>query len=253
MSTKEVAKSTCDQVQRKSDLVKIKDPESDPIENSSKRRKTPVGLWRDNDVGMAGKVLLEAIEHHYPNTFQGVQIRASPIWLTILKQFYSVIKSFMGTPVDALMEEQVNRLREDLKEFETFGFDLSWAHKRLDMVDMLKFGKEPLQKELMALEESLVPLKLRVEWRWKKIMEAYDQWREAQFEFNNAKDARDKIAQEMVKKFGGEYDQTTAKERGGRRLDEDGDKGKSGQHWWKGRKKERGDGGRIGVDWRSRR
>ncbi|KAI3737904.1 hypothetical protein L2E82_27919 [Cichorium intybus] len=138
MSTKEVAKSTCDQVQRKSDLVKIEDPESDPIENSSKRRKTSVGLWRDNDVGMAG-----------------------------------------------------NR---------------GCTHGGADMVDMLKFGKEPLHKELMALEESLVPLKLTVEWRWKKIMKAHDQWREAQFEYNNATDVRDKIAQEMVKKFGGEYD-----------------------------------------------
>ncbi|KAI3737907.1 hypothetical protein L2E82_27922 [Cichorium intybus] len=226
-STNETLKWTS-QAQRTSVTVKTEEPELDPIKNSCKRRRTAsvnirsspsmpekkttddsdrfIGLWRGNDVGHEAKQLLEDIEHRYPNTFQRVQIRVKTTWLTILKDLHYTIKSFMETSVDALTEEQITGFNEDFNELEGFGFDISWARKRLNMVDRLKFGKEPLQKEFMALEESLEPLKERVCGRWRQLMEAHDMWKKAQLEYDNAKDARDKKAQEMAKKFGDEFD-----------------------------------------------
>ncbi|KAL7617754.1 hypothetical protein Lser_V15G01658 [Lactuca serriola] len=212
-STNDAVRSTR-RVKIKLDHVKTEDPEPDPIDNSSKRRKTDSvddphgneGMWRGNVVGPEAKELLQAVEKQYPNTFQGVQIRAKPIWLNILKELHLGIKSFMETSVDELVEEKITGFQEDFEEFEKFGFDLSWARKRLDMVDRLKFGKEPLQNELNALEESLEPLKERVKRHLKQIMEAHDMWKKAQLEYDNVKDARDKKAQEVELKFGAEYD-----------------------------------------------
>ncbi|CAH1442326.1 unnamed protein product [Lactuca virosa] len=107
--------------------------------------------------------LLEVVEHSYPTTFQKVQIRVKPIRSAILEDFHATIKRFMGASVDALTREQIASLPEDLEELEEFKFDLSWGNKRLDMVDKLKFGNDPLHKEFMPLEESLEPLKATVD------------------------------------------------------------------------------------------
>ncbi|CAH1442318.1 unnamed protein product [Lactuca virosa] len=240
-SSKEVSKSSC-QLQRKLDLVKTKEPEPiDPIKISSKRRSTASlsldglltpknedtdhtlmmqtdihipekrtlvddPLWRGNAVGKEVKELLEAVEHHYPNTFQRVQIRVKPFWSAILEGFHATIKRFMGTSVDALTVDQIASLQEDLNELEGFKFDLSWALKRLDIVDRLKFGNEPLQKELMALEDSLDPLKATVDMRWKQLMEARDMYKREVLEYENAIDARNKKTQEMEQMFGADFD-----------------------------------------------
>ncbi|KAI3737906.1 hypothetical protein L2E82_27921 [Cichorium intybus] len=230
-SIKGLSKSSC-QVQRNSDPVKTEEPELAPVTfrrqtRSMSLRSLPapkigdpdtfmqtetdephgtVQLWRGNDVGREVKALLEAIDHRYPNTFQGVNIRANTLWSTILKELHLVIKGFMETTVDAVVEEQITTLRENLEEYERLGFDLSWAHKRVDVVDMLMFGNEPLQKELIAIEEMLKPLNENVGRRWKELMEAHDMWKKAQCDYDNAKDARDKKAEEMTQKFGAEYD-----------------------------------------------
>ncbi|KAL7617753.1 hypothetical protein Lser_V15G01651 [Lactuca serriola] len=241
-SSTEVSKSPR-QLQRKLDSpVKPEEhPDLDPMKNSSKRRntaavsldglltpknedpdhtlmmqtdihipekRTPVDdpLWRGNVVGKEVKELLEAVEHHYPNTFQRVQIRVKPFWSAILEGFHATIKRFMGTSVDALTVDQIASLQEDLKELEEFKFDLSWALKRLDMVNRLKFGNEPLHKELMALEDSLEPLKATVDMRWKQLMEAHDMYKRAVSEYENGIDARNKKTQEMEQMFGADFD-----------------------------------------------
>jgi hypothetical protein len=65
-----------------------------------------VGLWQGNAVGQAAKEMLHAVEHRYPDTFtlQGIQIRSTPYWLSILKSLHLFIKGFVETPVDALAE-----------------------------------------------------------------------------------------------------------------------------------------------------
>nr|KAJ0225078.1 hypothetical protein LSAT_V11C100017530 [Lactuca sativa] len=180
---------------------------TDHTHEASRTLMPDEGLWRGNVVGLEVKKLLEAVEHQYPNTFQGVQIRAKEMWISILKEFHAVIKSFLETSVDAVAEDRLANLREDLKEFERFGFDLSWAHKRIDMVEKLKFGNEPLQQELMALKESLEPLKERLGGRWKQFVEAQEMLKVAQLEYDNASDALKKKAREVAHKFGDEYDQ----------------------------------------------
>lgn len=72
---------------------------------------------------------------------------------------------------------------EDLKEYEKM-FDLSWAHERLDMVSKLKNGNEPLQNELLDMEESLKPLEKNVEECEKVFKEAHENLLEAQLAFN---------------------------------------------------------------------
>lgn len=62
-----------------------------------------------------------------------------PLWISILKQFHAVIKSFQKTSMNALAKEQIANLQEDLKEFHSFEFDLSWGHKRIDIVEKLTF------------------------------------------------------------------------------------------------------------------
>ncbi|CAH1447746.1 unnamed protein product [Lactuca virosa] len=211
-------------MQRKFVSVKPEESELEPMKNSSKRRTASVnirsnespklspsvdqtvGMWRENNVGPEAKELLEAIERQYPDTFQGLQIRGKSVWLNMLKEFHMVIKRFMETSVDAMLEEDITSLQEDLNMFQGFGFDLSWAFKRLNMVNRLKFGNEPLQKELIALEGSLEPLQVRIRLRWKQLMEAHEMWNKAQFEYDNAAKARDKKVEEMVEEFGAEYD-----------------------------------------------
>ncbi|KAL4560200.1 hypothetical protein LXL04_032349 [Taraxacum kok-saghyz] len=214
------------EMQRKLVEVKIEESELDPIKNSSKKQRTASmavrsspptdsspelfpsvdGVWRGNVVGKEAKKLLEAVEHQYPNTFQGLQIRGKPIWVKMLKELHLVIKRFMETSVDVITKEDITSFEEDLNDFKGFGFDLSWAHKRLDMVNRLKFGNEPLHKEFVCLEESLEPLRLRVGLQWKQLMEAHDMWKRAQLEYDNATNARDKKVEEMVNKFGAEFD-----------------------------------------------
>lgn len=108
--------------------------------------------------------------------------------------------------MNALAKERLANLQEELKEFDSFEFDLSWAHKRIDMVEKLKFGNEPLQQELMALKESLEPLKERLGARWKQFVEAQEMLKVAQLEYDNASDALKKKAREVAHKFGDKYD-----------------------------------------------
>ncbi|KAL4560201.1 hypothetical protein LXL04_032350 [Taraxacum kok-saghyz] len=165
------------------------------------------GMWRGNVVGPEVKKLLETVEHQYPTTFEKVQIRAKDMWISILKEFHAVVKGFLEASVEVLDLGRLGSLREDLKELERFGFDMSWAHKRMDMVERLKFGKEPLGKELVALEESLKPLKERLGGRWKEYVEAREMLKAAQLEYDNASEALKKKAREVAHKFGDGYDQ----------------------------------------------
>lgn len=73
-------------------------------------------------------------------------------------------KVFKETHIDALTEDDITSLHEDLNELEQFGFDLSCAHKRLNMMEKLKFRNDhdSLQQELMDIEESLEPLNKRL-------------------------------------------------------------------------------------------
>ncbi|GKB67781.1 hypothetical protein Tco_0929193, partial [Tanacetum coccineum] len=157
------------------------------------------GLWRGNAVGTEAIELLQAVETHYPNTFHGVHIRATPYWLSFLKGLHVFIKGFLETSVDALLEEQISSYQEGLSDFERLGFDLSWIRKRLDMVEKLKFGNEPLRQELVVLDESLELLKER-------LVEAHERLQKARLDYDNALDARNKKVQEVVHKFGDEYD-----------------------------------------------
>ncbi|KAK9068352.1 hypothetical protein SSX86_012463 [Deinandra increscens subsp. villosa] len=168
------------------------------IEDSATSEE-PVGLWHGNAVGLAAKEMLQAVEHRYPDTFQGVQIRSKPYWLSILKELHVFVKGFVETPVDALAEDEITRLEDDLNDFERFGFDLSWARKRLDMVKNLKFGNDPLRLELLGVEESL---KLS----HKELVEANARLEKAQLDYDRATDARNKKVHEMEQKFGAEYD-----------------------------------------------
>lgn len=158
------------------------------------------GLWRGNAVGAEAVELLQAVETHYPNTFHRVHIRATLYWLSFLKGLHVFIKGFLETSVDALSEEQISSYREGLNDFEKLGFDLSWIRKRLDMVEKLKFGNDPLRQELVVLEESLESLKER-------LVEAHERLQKARLDYDNALDARNKKVQEVVHKFGDEYDQ----------------------------------------------
>ncbi|KAI3512358.1 hypothetical protein L1887_19673 [Cichorium endivia] len=184
---------------------------SSPLFDGSLTLKTEdldgtVELWQGNAVGMEAKELFEAVEQCYPNTFQQVQIRVKPFWLSNLKELHAVIKAFMEAPVDALVEDQINGFRQDFKDFERLGFDLSWAHKRLDMVARLKFGNEPLQKELIALEDSLGPLKEEADKRMEELDKAYNMWTKAKLEYDTVMEARNKKAEEMVQEFGPDFD-----------------------------------------------
>lgn len=123
-------------MQRKFVSVKPEESELEPIKNSSKRRRTAsvnirsnespklspsvdqtVGMWRKNDVGPEAKELLEAIERQYPDTFQGLQIRGKSVWLNMLKELHMVIKRFLETSVDAMLQEDITSLQEDLNMF----------------------------------------------------------------------------------------------------------------------------------------
>lgn len=165
-----------------------------------------IGMWQGYDVGPEVKELLEAVEQRYPNTFRGVQIRSRAIWMPILKQFHLVIKGFIETYVDPLTKDRIATLHEDLDEFERLGFDLSWAHGRLNMIEKLKFGNEPLQKELNDLEESLEPLKERLAQRVKEFVEAHERLKKARLEHDSAINARNNKAREVAQRFGIEYD-----------------------------------------------
>ncbi|XP_076956580.1 lysine-specific demethylase JMJ26-like [Bidens hawaiensis] len=142
-------------------------------------------LWQGNAIGQPGKEILQAVMHHYPNTFQGVKLRSKPYWLTILNELHVFIKSFLETSVDALSEDEITSLETDLDDFENFGFDLSWARERLDMVKSLKFGNDPLRRELVEANERL---------------------EKARLDYEKAKYARNKKVDEVARKFGAEYE-----------------------------------------------
>ncbi|KAK9073448.1 hypothetical protein SSX86_007772 [Deinandra increscens subsp. villosa] len=153
-----------------------------PVEASDEMND--VGLWKGNDVGRVAKELLQAVENRFPHTF-APQIRSTPYWLSILKGLHLFIKGFVETVVDALTQDQVTVFEAELNDFEMFGFDLSWARKRLDMVKVLKFGNHPL----------------RLEW-----LEANARLEKARLEYESATNARKNKALEMAEKFGAEYD-----------------------------------------------
>ncbi|KAK9067700.1 hypothetical protein SSX86_011811 [Deinandra increscens subsp. villosa] len=150
-----------------------------------KDERNDVGLWKGNDVGEVAKEMLQAVENRYPETFQGVQIRPKPYWLSILKELHVFLKSFLETSGGALGEDQVTSLEGDLNEFERFGFNLSWARKKLDMVKNLKFGNHPLKMELLKAEARL---------------------EKARLDYESATNARNKMAHEMAQKLRGEYE-----------------------------------------------
>ncbi|XP_076911787.1 lysine-specific demethylase JMJ26-like [Bidens hawaiensis] len=150
------------------------------------------GMWRGNAVGQAAKEILMAVEHSYPDTFQGLQILPKPYWLSNLKELHDFIKRFIELSVHALTEDQLASLETDLKFFEDFGFNLSWVRDRLNMVKKLKFGNDPLRQELLILEESLNLLRMELI--------------EANARFEKVTKARDKKALEVAHKFGAEYD-----------------------------------------------
>lgn len=156
-------------------------------------------LWRGHAVGPEAKKLLQAIEHRYPDTFQGVQIRSKTFWLSILKEFHVVMKGFLETSVDELAKEKITSLREDFNEFERLGFDLSWTHNRLDMVKNLKFGNDPLRQELVDLEESLELVR-------KELVEVQEKMKKVSLDYDSVTHARNKKVKELAQKFGAEYD-----------------------------------------------
>ncbi|KAJ0519653.1 lysine-specific demethylase JMJ25 isoform X2 [Helianthus annuus] len=158
-----------------------------------------VGLWQGNVIGQPGKKILQAVMHHYPETFQGVKIRSKPHWLSILKELHVFIKSFLETSVDALSEDHITSLEEDLSDFESFGFDLSWARKRVNIVKDLKFGNDPLRLELVVLEQSVAFLH-------KELVEANARLEKARLDYDRATYARNKKVDEMAHKFGAEYE-----------------------------------------------
>lgn len=168
------------------------------IEDSFTLEET-VGVWKGHNVGPEAKKLLQAIEHHYPNTYQSVQIRSNAFWLSILKEFYSVIKAFLETSVDELVKERITSLQEDFNEIEKLGFDLSWAHKRLDMVKNLKFENDPSKQELVVLDESLESVR-------KELVEVEEKMKKVLLDFDNVTNARNKKVKELSQKFGDEYD-----------------------------------------------
>ncbi|KAK9068351.1 hypothetical protein SSX86_012462 [Deinandra increscens subsp. villosa] len=122
--------------------------------------------------------ILEAVEHCYPDTFQGVQIRSKPYCPSILEGFHVFIRDFLETSVDALTDDQITRLEAELNGFERFGFDLWWARERLDTVKNLKL----LHKELV---------------------EATARMEKARLDYDRARDSRNEKAQ----RFGAEYDE----------------------------------------------
>nr|XP_043621980.1 lysine-specific demethylase JMJ25-like [Erigeron canadensis] len=174
--------------------------------NTDNDEDESIGLWQGNAVETEAKELLQAIKNRYPNTFHRVRIRSKEIWMPILKQFYLVIKGFMETYVDTLMEDQITHIREDLNELECFGFNLAWAHERLNIVEKLKFVKDPLQQELMDLEESLELVKKCLVEQLKEFVEAHEKLKKVRLDYDNITEARNKKAREVAQKFGGEYD-----------------------------------------------
>ncbi|KAK1426058.1 hypothetical protein QVD17_14726 [Tagetes erecta] len=157
-----------------------------------------VGMWQGNVVGKEAKKMLEAVKDRYPDTFS-LEIRSTPYWLSILEGLHLFVKGFLETHVDALSEDQMTSLEAGLNDFERFGFHLSWARKRLDMVKILKFGNDPLRLELVCLEESLTLLR-------KEVMDATARLEKARLDYDSAREACNKKANEMALRFGVDYD-----------------------------------------------
>lgn len=194
-----------DSQENKNDMLPDQEPVSAAIDDSGSLVPT-LELWQGLAVRREVKELLQSIEQRYPNTFQGVIFRSPCLWLPILNQFYVVMKHFTDSSVDSLTEDGITTLHEDLKEYENISFDLSWAHKRLDVVRHLKFGNEPLQNERLVLESSLKPLEESVEERRKVYLEAHEKLKETQLEYNGVTDALKKNRLEMEERFGADYE-----------------------------------------------
>lgn len=95
---------------------------SQPLQSDHTTVKPPatcedsaVGLWRENDVGLAAKELLQVVEQCYPDTFQGVQIRSKPMSQSILKELHLLIKGFLETSMHELTEDQITKISMNLK------------------------------------------------------------------------------------------------------------------------------------------
>lgn len=176
-----------------------------PNEKVSEDYVEAVGLWQGHEVGQEAKELLQAVEYRYPTTFRGLRISMKELLVPALKHFHVFIKGFIETSVDALKADQITTLRRHLNEFETFGLDLSWAHQRLNMVEILKYGNDPLLNELTTLEERLPTLRETLIEGTIGFVQAHKMLEKARLEYDNATNARNK-AKEVAQKFRDAYD-----------------------------------------------
>ena len=126
--------------------------------------------------------------------------------MPVLKLFHEVITRFIETYVDTRTEDDITSLTKELHDFDTVNFDLSWAHKRLDMVKTLKFGKDPLQQEKAVLVESLQLVNERLVERQNEYDAAYKKLIETQLEYNEMAHAEKYKEQQMKERFGDDYD-----------------------------------------------
>ncbi|PWA82973.1 jmjC domain-containing protein [Artemisia annua] len=167
-----------------------------------------VSSGRENDGGLAKKELLQVVEQCYPDTIQRVQIRSKPMWQLILKELHLLIKCFVETSMDELTKYQLTKLQEDFNEFENLGFNLSWAQKKLDLVQKIRFGNEPLLQEIMALEESLKSSKQKFVEMKKQFEEAREKLEKTISNYDSVADARNNKARELAeaRKFGDGHD-----------------------------------------------
>ncbi|XP_071706388.1 uncharacterized protein [Rutidosis leptorrhynchoides] len=169
-----------------------------PDENSVE----DVRVWNGYEVGHAEKDVLQAVERRYPTTFVGILISMKELLVPAFKHFCVFIKgleSFIKTSEDAFKEEEITTLRKHLNDFETFGFDLSWARHRLDMVEELKSGNNSLLNELAASEECLSTVK-------KTYVQALKKLQAARLELDEATEARNNKAKDMARKLAEAYD-----------------------------------------------
>lgn len=109
--------------------------------------------------------------------------------------------------MDELTKDQLTKLQEDFNEFENLGFNLSWAQKKLDMVQKIRFGNRPLLKEIMTLEESLKSSKQKFVEMKKQFEEAREKLEKTISEYDSFADARNK-ARELAeaRRFGDGHD-----------------------------------------------
>ncbi|KAI3677354.1 hypothetical protein L1987_86980 [Smallanthus sonchifolius] len=151
-----------------------------------------VGMWQGNNVEQDTNNAFPAPSVEHPEEPVGRTMGRSS-FKTLLavhsERTACIHKTFSGSTCGCIDGEADEA---EMNDFERFGFDLSWASKRLDMVKNLKFGKDPLRLELVVLEESLKLLH-------EEVVEANARLEKAQL-------ARNKKAEEVAHKFRAEYD-----------------------------------------------